>query len=223
MGASRENYLTLLDDERVGVFCAYGVDFMPFRARILDENLFMAHSSLIKKCVFMNQIHSNEVLVYENQSLITSCDGLITRQKGVALCVLSADCLPLLLCGGGFVAALHSGRKGSFENILQKAVLKMQELDKSLRTDELSLFIAPSICAKNYAISGELLDFARLNFNAFLYDDKLDLKALIKAQAIELGIKDIKDSQICSFDDERFFSYRKDKTEQRFVSVIYLK
>ncbi|EID8660261.1 laccase domain-containing protein, partial [Campylobacter coli] len=51
----------------------------------------------------------------------------------------------------------------------------------------------------------------------------LDLKALVKFQAQNLGIKNIIDSNICSFDDKTFYSYRRDKTLKRFVSVVYLK
>ncbi|ECR3049310.1 laccase, partial [Campylobacter coli] len=60
-------------------------------------------------------------------------------------------------------------------------------------------------------------------FKNFLNERKLDLKALVKFQAQNLGIKNIIDSNICSFDDEAFYSYRRDKTSKRFVSVVYLK
>uniref|UniRef100_UPI0014947B9D laccase domain-containing protein n=1 Tax=Campylobacter coli TaxID=195 RepID=UPI0014947B9D len=81
----------------------------------------------------------------------------------------------------------------------------------------------PSICAKNYEIDGEILEFARVEFKDFLDERKLDLKALVKFQAQNLGIKNIIDSNICSFDDKTFYSYRRDKTLKRFVSVVYLK
>ncbi|EAJ7498740.1 laccase, partial [Campylobacter jejuni] len=69
----------------------------------------------------------------------------------------------------------------------------------------------------------EILEFAKKEFKEFVQDDKLDLKALVKFQAQNLGIENIKDCGICSFDDESFFSYRRDKTPKRFVSVVYLK
>ncbi len=68
-----------------------------------------------------------------------------------------------------------------------------------------------------------VLEFAKKEFKEFVQDNKLDLKALVKFQAQNLGIENIKDCGICSFDDESFFSYRRDKTPKRFVSVVYLK
>ncbi|TQR29190.1 laccase [Campylobacter sp. MIT 99-7217] len=228
MAGSRAYQLSLLDDERLSAFCVYGQDFMSYRGKIVEGNLFDDFMSGIQKCIFMDQIHSNIVEFIDdfeiNQDLKLSCDGLVSTQKGVALCVLSADCLPVLLWHKkGIIAALHSGRKGCFENILKVAVLGIKKRFKDIKNEDFKLFIAPSICVKNYEISGEVLDHAKKHFNAFLKDNHLDLKALLKAQANELGITDIKDSGICSFDDERFFSYRKNATMQRFVSVIVLK
>lgn len=225
MGRSGKNFLSVLENEKISVFCAYDKDYNVFRAKIYDENLF-SHLGFrnIQKCVFMNQIHSNEVRNYDENFSDFSCDGLISTQKNTALCVLSADCLPLLLWHeSGIIAALHSGRKGSFENILKECVDKICLENSNLDKEKFHLFILPSICAKNYEIDGEVLDFARKNFKEFLEDKKLDLKALVKAQAHNLGIKNIKDCEICSFEDKDFFSYRRDKTTKRFVSVIYLK
>ncbi|TQR53770.1 polyphenol oxidase family protein [Campylobacter troglodytis] len=222
MAGHRANFLSLLDNEKCTAFCAFEADFMSFRGQIINENIF--EKGFIKKAIFMNQIHSNLVELYEPQKAKYECDGLITSEKGVALCVLSADCLPLLLWHKkGFIAALHSGRKGCFENILEKAVLAIKKRDSSLKNDDFTLLIAPSICQKNYALSGEILALAKEKFNDFVNDNRLDLKGLVRHQALNLGIKDIRDCGICSFDDERFFSYRRGDLEKRFVSVIALK
>ena len=222
MAGSGKNFLSLLDDEKVSIFCAYDKDYSGFKGKICSENLF-SHLGFegIEKCVFMEQFHSNLVEIYSENSMLFKCDGLMSDKKGIALCVLSADCLPLILYHkNGFIAALHSGRKGSFENILKKCCDKF---DKKLDLSEMKLFILPAISFENYEIGGEILDFTRLNFKDFLVGNKLDLKALVKFQAKNLGIKDVEDSEICTFKDDRFFSYRKDKTQKRFVSVVYLK
>ncbi|HEC1751956.1 TPA: peptidoglycan editing factor PgeF, partial [Campylobacter lari] len=176
-----------------------------------------------KKCVFLNQIHSNIITQY-NKDFHFNADGVISNEKNVALCILSADCLPLLLYDdkNKAIAALHSGRKGCFENILKEAVLKMQE-SFNTQTKNLKLIISAGICAKNYEINGEVLNYSKEKFAPFLHKNKLDLKALVKFQAKELGVSDIFDINLCTFDDERFFSYRKDQTPKRIVSVIYLK
>ncbi|RQD69303.1 laccase [Campylobacter hepaticus] len=225
MGRYRQNFLSLLDNEKVGIFCAYDKDYSSFRAKIYYENIF-SHLGIkgIKHCVFMDQIHSNRVMVYDKNFDCFACDGLISREKNTALCVLSADCLPLILYHeSGIIAALHSGRKGSFENILKVCLDKICLENLILDFNALHLFILPGICVKNYELSGEILEFAKQNFQAFIKENKLDLKALVKFQAKNLGIRHIQDCKICSFENEDFFSYRRNQTTKRFVSVIYLK
>lgn len=222
MAGHRQNRLSLLDNELCTAFCAFERDFMEFRGKITTEKLF--DEEVIQKAVFMEQIHSNEVLFYEPEKDLYTCDGLICSEANVALCVLSADCLPLLLWHkSGIIAALHSGRKGTFVNILSRAVLAINKGYESLKNDDFTLIIAPSICTHHYALSGELLNYAQKNFGEFLQGNLLDLKGIVKKQARDLGILDIKDCGICTFDDERFFSYRRNQTQQRFVSVIVLK
>ncbi|WP_297194171.1 polyphenol oxidase family protein [uncultured Campylobacter sp.] len=217
-----KNALYLLDNKDCSIFCVYGEDFMPYAAKIVDENLFKDFESGIKTCVFMKQTHSNNVLIYNENVKFYDCDGLVTDKKHIALCVLSADCLPLILWHkSGFIANLHSGRQGSFDNILKNAIFLLEK--KGVKSSELNLFIAPSICFKNYEIAGDVLSYAKTNFNDFVYENKLDLKAIVKDEAEKLGITNIIDSGICTFDDERFFSYRRDKSQQRFVTVAYLK
>lgn len=224
MGRSGENFLSILENDKISVFCAYDKDYNSYRAKVHQQNLFKGHCEYIKECVFMDQIHSNKVLNYDENFSDFSCDGLISTLKNTALCVLSADCLPLLLWNeSGIIAALHSGRKGSFGNILKNCVDKIHSLYPHSYNHDFHLFIAAGICAKNYEIDGEVLEFARKNYKDFLEDKKLDLKALVKAQAKELGIKNIIDIGICSFENEKFFSYRRDKSTKRFVSAIVLK
>lgn len=225
MARSRKNFLSILNDEKISVFCAYDRDYSLFRGQVLEENLFENLGfSGIKKCVFMDQIHSNIVQIYNDELYSFRGDGLISDERGVALCVLSADCLPLLLWHkSGVVAALHSGRQGSFENILASCVNMLKKINAKLKNDDFKLFIMPSICQKHYELGGEVLDYAKEHFHHFLNDKKLDLKALVANQAQNLGINEILDLKICTFEDENFPSYRRDKTNKRFVSVIVLK
>lgn len=224
MGRGGKNFLSILENEKVSIFCAYDKDYSSYRAKIHHQNLFEDYCEGIRECVFMDQIHSNEVRTYDENFSDFSCDGLVSARKNVALCVLSADCLPLLLWNEcGIIAALHSGRKGSFGNILKNCVDKIRSLYPHSCNHNFHLFIAAGICAKNYEIDGEVLEFAKKNFKDFLEDKKLDLKALVRAQANDLGIKSVKDIEICSFENEKFFSYRRDKSTKRFVSAIVLK
>ncbi|EFC32368.1 hypothetical protein C414_000260044 [Campylobacter jejuni subsp. jejuni 414] len=163
MGRSGENFLSLLENDKVSIFCAYDKDYNVFRAKDYNENLFF-HLGFkdIKKCVFMDQIHSRKVVIYDENLKNLSCDGLVSKEKNIALCVLSADCLPLILYHeSGIIAALHSGRKGSFENILKECMEQVATQNPHLDKMKFHLFILPGICAKNYEIDGEILKFAK--------------------------------------------------------------
>ncbi|AJC86546.1 peptidoglycan editing factor PgeF [Campylobacter sp. RM16704] len=221
MATNRQDHITLLENDFVKAFMAFDRDYNVFRAKI-HGNIFPWENS-ITKCVFLDQIHSN-IITHYNKDFSFNADGVISNEKSIALCILSADCLPLLLYDdeNKAIAALHSGRKGCFENILKEAVLNMQE-SFNTQTKNLKLIISAGICAKNYEISGKILDYSKENFAPFLHENKLNLKALVKFQAKELGIKNIFDINLCTFDDERFFSYRKNQTTKRITSVIYLK
>lgn len=52
------------------------------------------------------------------------CDGLITAEKNVPLCIFTADCVPVLLCDkeAGVVCAVHSGWKGTVKDMMGSAV-----------------------------------------------------------------------------------------------------
>ena len=222
MAGNRTHFLSLLENEHMHAFCAYASDFAPFRAQISEHNLFADFDKGIEKCVFMDQFHSNKVLDFDKDNLNLRGDGLLSSQKKLALCVLSADCLPLLLWHeAGFIVALHSGRQGCFSNILKQALLLLEQ--KQLEASKASLIIGAEICAKNYQISGEILEEARAKFKDFLTGDRLDLKGLVRAQAKKLGVGRIYESELCSFENELFYSYRRDKSAKRFASVIYLK
>jgi len=224
MGRSGENFISLLDNDKVSIFCAFDKDYSSYRGKIYNENIFKAFLPDCKKAVFMNQIHSNKVIFYPNVLNDLTCDGLISTCKKVALCVLSADCLPLLLWHeSGIIAALHSGRKGCFENILKVCLEEFLRLDPELDKSKLHLFVSAGICGENYEISGQILKDAKDKFPNFIHNNKLDLKALVKFQAQDLGILNIEDVGLCSFENEKFYSYRRDKTNGRFVSAIVLK
>ncbi|AJC88027.1 peptidoglycan editing factor PgeF [Campylobacter insulaenigrae] len=222
MATNRQNFITILENEHIKAFVAFDKDYSVFKKQIVGASVFSFDTN-IQTCVFLNQIHSNIVTTYENNFNI-NCDGVISYSKNTALCILSADCLPILLYDQDkqIIAALHSGRQGCFQNILKQAVFKMQTNFNSIPKD-IQLIISAGICAKNYEINGEILQYAEKKFPQFLEKNMLDLKKMVKFQANNLGITKILDINICTFEDERFFSYRRNQTSNRIVSAIYLK
>ena len=109
-----------------------------------------------KNVAFMRQNHGDNFQIINtqattNQSVITSEDGtdaLITTDKDVALCVMVADCLPVLIDGQNVVAAVHVGRRGLMNEITLKVLEKM----KSMGAEFKSITVGPHICGNCYPL-----------------------------------------------------------------------
>lgn len=84
--------------------------------------------------VWMEQIHSNTVTVVDeankNSGVIPATDAIIATKRGLALCVLVADCVPVLISDteAGVIAAVHAGRLGARNGIVAKTVEAMTTL-----------------------------------------------------------------------------------------------
>ena len=78
---------------------------------------------------FMSQSHSDQVrVVDEFSSVDLPSDALITQRPGLGLAVLVADCIPLLLSSTTCVAAVHVGRIGMTNGIVDKTIDIMEGL-----------------------------------------------------------------------------------------------
>ena len=99
--------------------------------------------------IFMNQVHGNEVIeVDSNSNSPVTADALITRQAGLPLAVLCADCLPILIKGSKIVGAIHAGRRGILNGIIAETISRM----RALGGDNLVATIGPAICSRCYEV-----------------------------------------------------------------------
>lgn len=147
-------------------------------------------------------------------------DGLLSATPGLLLAVQVADCLPLLMedPASGAVAALHAGWRGALGNILAAAVALFVEKFNS-RPRDLRLAAGPGIAASCYQVDAELAQrFTDAGWpQAVLADDqpgkaRLDLAAVVKAQALALGLppENLWFAGICSHCHPELYSYRRD-------------
>jgi len=170
---------------------------------------------------FMNQVHGNEVVEVDENSLTqVTADALITRQVGLPLAVLSADCLPILIKGENIVGAIHAGRKGILNGIIERTISKM----RAAGGNELAATIGPAICGKCYEVDVQMyLDAVAIEPNLIttLESHCLDLKkaAIAQLQKAKVSVNDL---GICTAHDPNFFSYRRDGISGRNAGVIVL-
>ena len=108
---------------------------------VLARRKALEESISIGNIVFMNQTHSNEVVLTDGRSSVVDADAIVTSSKGVGLSVLVGDCVPILIRSSTSVAAIHAGRIGMTNGIIGKTV----ELMKSLGAQNLEAIMGPSI------------------------------------------------------------------------------
>ena len=183
----------------------------------------------IDQICFMDQIHSDNVVVLEDlhqplkNSSLPRCDGLVTSLKDVYLAVKTADCFPVIVYDTEreVIAVAHSGREGTKLKILEKVIKVMGERF-SCKPEDIRVEIGVGICAEHYQVSVEILEGFRSVFPDVDITTSLDLQRLIIDTALESKIlKDnIFPNALCSFEDKRYFSYRRDRDERRQISFI---
>lgn len=160
----------------------------------------------------VKQTHSSIVL-NEYHCYEFEADGM----EGSSLkpmAILTADCLPVLLIGESSHALIHAGWKGLQNEILKNDLIK--------KINPFYAFIGPHISAKNYEVQADF----KANFNeprAFIEKNGkifFDLSIIARLQ-LESTYKEIKveDSGLCTFEDQRFHSYRRNKTTDRNWNV----
>ena len=178
---------------------------------------------------YMNQVHGTSVQIINEyfDKPIENTDALFTRSNKVALALMSADCLPIAIANseGTEIALIHAGWRGLSSGIIDKT-LKMFDLDKS----ELKAWVAPCISQKEYEVGNDVYEaftndeesvknFKKLNSKKWLFD--------LKAQAtrtLEKFEVSVSESSYCTYNDEElFYSYRRNKTDKRVLTLLWRK
>ncbi|MBI5103689.1 MAG: polyphenol oxidase family protein [Solirubrobacterales bacterium] len=136
--------------------------------------------------------------------LLGEADGAATALEGVAPIVLTADCLPVALAGGGAVAMLHAGWKGLADGVLEEGVRALRELGGD---GDAEAVIGPGAGACCYQVGAEVAErfphWAMVGTN-------LDLKAVAATRLREAGVARVHDVGRCTMcEPEVFFSHRR--------------
>ena len=152
------------------------------------------------------------------------CDALATAERGVAVAVQTADCVPVLFAGAEAVGAAHAGWRGSAKGVVGAAVEALARLGAPAAS--LSAWIGPAIGACCYEVGGDVAaqfagEFVRRGCGGgFL----LDLKAANAAQLEAAGVPRaaIRIHPACTrCGGERFASWRRDGVRAgRMIALI---
>jgi YfiH family protein len=172
---------------------------------------------------FMNQVHGDHIEVIDGLTLqIPTCDGLITKTPDISLAVMVADCIPLLLVSQEVIGAIHVGRAGLVNQIALKAIHMM----RSLGAIEIHAVLGPSICGSCYEVPFQMQqDVIAHHPRAFATTRKgtpaLDLPKALIADLLSVGVS-YEASTSCTFEDQMYFSHRRQNPTGRFAGVVSL-
>lgn len=189
----------------------------------------------LEKVVYMNQIHSDIVHIFDNSDDIINSegDGLVTNNKNTAIGIFTADCVPILLTDetSNTIAAVHSGWRGTYENIVGKAIDTMVN-KYNCNPQNIKAFIGPHNKECCYEVSEELIEKFK-NLPLFMDKDinfkrNLNLENCIKIQLLNKGLTSNKiiSANQCTFcsKDLKLFSYRREEEKEgRMYSFVYIK
>ena len=178
--------------------------------------------------VWLNQVHGTRCVDAALALPGERADASFTRQRGVVCAVLTADCLPVLLCDerAMVVGIAHAGWRGLAAGVIEATVAAMGEPG-----GRLTAWLGPAIGPQAFEVGGEVRDI-------FLAGDAADADAFAAAgggkwlcdiyrlasrRLHALGIRRVAGADFCTVNDaQRWFSYRRDGVTGRMASLVWL-
>lgn len=142
---------------------------------------------------------------------IADCDGLLTDVPDLGLAVSWADCLPVVIAAAGddgvVLAVAHAGWRGALDGIIGKAAVALARRGRLL-----GAVVGPSIGPCCFVVDEALRARFAARFPGVVRGNAVDLWAAATADLVASGVPsgDITVAGICTADDERFFSHRRD-------------
>lgn len=178
--------------------------------------------------VWLEQVHGTIVANADMASCRVPADACIARQRGSVCVVMTADCLPVLLCDkqGSVVAAAHAGWKGLAAGVIESAVQAM-----NVPPQNLMAWLGPAISREAFEVGEEVRTAfvaAHPQANAAFAAGQpgkwfADIYALARIRLNALGITQIYGGSHCTYrESDKFFSYRRDGVTGRMGTFIWL-
>lgn len=177
---------------------------------------------------WLQQVHGNCAVDAAVQAGSCQADAAYTDRPGVVCAVLTADCLPLLLCdrAGTRVAAVHAGWRGLANGVIERALDSF-----SMPGSELLAWLGPAIGPRAFEVGDEVrAEFVAQDAAATTVFQPsraghwyADLYALARQRLAARAVSAVYGGDCCTYTDAaRFYSYRRDGSTGRMASLIWL-
>tara|TARA_Y100000389_G_C17276244_1_gene420559 strand:- start:60 stop:812 length:753 start_codon:yes stop_codon:yes gene_type:complete len=208
------------------------------KKNIIKNLNFVSQKMLVNKdkLILMNQTHSAKVVEIKknNYKKIINSDAIITKIKGLALGVVTADCVPVIIYDfkNEIIGCIHAGWKGASSGIIKNTVNKIRRLNSK---NKIFASIGPCIGKNSYEVDlnfyKKFLTKSKKNKRYFSQKNKnkklFNLRKFVSDKLKELKVKVDHVNHDTFKEKMNFFSYRRSfKLKQndygRCISVIRL-
>lgn len=199
--------------------------------RDVETNRGMLRQLLPAPPIWLNQVHGSRVVDAADAEPGELADAIVATQPGLVCAILTADCLPVLLCdsAGRVVGAAHAGWRGLAAGVLENTVARM----RAAGAGELSAWLGPAIGPSKFEVGADVLTAfvdrdaqAASAFNAIPeHGGKYwaDIYALARLRLQSAGVRRIYGGGLCTVSERRFYSYRRDGVTGRMASLVWIK
>lgn len=178
--------------------------------------------------LWLNQVHGIAVVDAAHAAPGCAADASFTRESGAVCAVLTADCLPLLLCdkAGSTVAAVHAGWRGLAAGVVETTLAAMQ-----VPPEDLMVWLGPAIGPRAFEVGSEVRE-------AFTSHDPAaaeafhpssagrwlaDIYQLARQRLARQGVTAVYGGERCTYTEEQYFySYRREGVTGRMASLIWI-
>lgn len=196
---------------------------------LVNRNRMLLSPLLPSEPVWLNQVHGVAVEDADHAGCLPQADASVSTHSGSVCVVMTADCLPLLLCDeqGTVVGAAHAGWRGLCDGVLEKTVQAM-----NVPAPTLMAWLGPAIGPAAFEVGDEVRAAfvaqqpqAAAAFVAGAQGKWLaDIFQLARLRLQALGVTRIYGGGVCTYSDaERFYSYRRDGVTGRMGTFIWLR
>lgn len=193
-----------------------GKGLLPPSLAVEDARAIVATYLAIQNIVLPVQTHGNAIVHVAGAAGAIECEGdaiIAARQHGVpvALCIRTADCVPLVVVGGNRVGLIHAGWRGLANGIVANV---LHELLK--KEGDIQVLIGPCAGSAVYEVGDEVLQAIGEPAVSRSVQGKpgkhlLDLEATARAIINHVdGRIETLSCGICTMSDDRFYSFRRD-------------
>jgi YfiH family protein len=169
------------------------------------------------------QTHGAHVVVHggdwDGWLRVDDADGHVAPDRGLALAVTIADCVPVFLAHpGGAVALLHSGWRGTAARIVERGIEALAQ--RGFAPAEQRIHLGPAVCGDCYEVGSDV-HRQLTGRDAPGASARVDLRSLIAQHARDAGVRHVTTSAFCTrCDNDRFYSHRVGDAGRQ-IAVIY--